>query len=341
MSKVCIFCGNTPQNKNKEHVIPQWLINYTQRAKMPVIMSADDAENKIPFIGFTFPACTACNDKYAAMEAQIKPIMMNIMNQQPISATEINLLLDWFDKVRVGLWLGQLYLDKDLDTVKPHTFIDQRVGYTDRMLIVEKIKDSSCKGIGFTGTGSPIFKYMPCGFQLMINDYVFTNVASHSLVSRKLGFPYATALYYRSNEHIEPVLVKGKERRSAPVVNAIQRDPNTITIYQPIFKPFVNVPLYDTEYVKSHCLDFQAGVGGIFYQSGQSNEIKYLNPDSKLTLNPKPTIEYGNKFIYKINLLQQATLQLYQEQDPQLQQKHKKFNEHMKRMNELMYQKCK
>ena len=26
MAKYCMFCGNKPQDKNKEHIIPRWLI---------------------------------------------------------------------------------------------------------------------------------------------------------------------------------------------------------------------------------------------------------------------------------------------------------------------------
>ena len=26
MAKYCVFCGNKPQDKNKEHIIPRWLI---------------------------------------------------------------------------------------------------------------------------------------------------------------------------------------------------------------------------------------------------------------------------------------------------------------------------
>jgi hypothetical protein len=29
MDKFCVFCGEKPENKNKEHIIPKWLIELT------------------------------------------------------------------------------------------------------------------------------------------------------------------------------------------------------------------------------------------------------------------------------------------------------------------------
>ena len=29
MNKICVFCGLQPHSKNKEHIIPQWLIKMT------------------------------------------------------------------------------------------------------------------------------------------------------------------------------------------------------------------------------------------------------------------------------------------------------------------------
>lgn len=63
-------------------------------------------------MSFTFPACTACNDKYAKLESAVKPILLDLMAGNSVTPEQINMLLDWFDKVRLGIWLGQLYLEK-------------------------------------------------------------------------------------------------------------------------------------------------------------------------------------------------------------------------------------
>ena len=110
MAKICIFCGKEAQSKNKEHVIPQWLIKHTNRTDKTILINPDTPEFK--FMSFTFPACTACNDKYAKLESAVKPILLDLMDKKTVTPEQINLLLDWFDKVRIGLWLGQLYLEK-------------------------------------------------------------------------------------------------------------------------------------------------------------------------------------------------------------------------------------
>jgi hypothetical protein len=40
-AKICIFCGNPPQGKNKEHVIPQWLIRLTGKPSRMVYLGRD------------------------------------------------------------------------------------------------------------------------------------------------------------------------------------------------------------------------------------------------------------------------------------------------------------
>ena len=138
--KFCIFCGKTPENKNLEHVIPQWLIRMTSRERKDVFSLHPDHDKHIPFIQFKFPACTTCNTKYAHMEALAKPVIEKVLAGQSISGSEASLLMDWFDKVRVGLWLTNMFYDKKLKhDVMPHFFIDSRVAKTDRMLSIQKL----------------------------------------------------------------------------------------------------------------------------------------------------------------------------------------------------------
>ena len=56
MAKQCIFCGGKPQNKNKEHVIPQWLSKYLERYQAECDLSPV-TDVKIPFSRLSFPEC--------------------------------------------------------------------------------------------------------------------------------------------------------------------------------------------------------------------------------------------------------------------------------------------
>lgn len=296
MSKFCVFCGKPPVDKNREHIIPQWLIKYTARGKMPMVnvLGGDGTlKPKITYQNFTMPACEACNEKFSKLEAAVKPILLNVLDEKPVSAREISLLLDWFDKVRLGLRLSIVYLQDGLNMEPPHTFIDGRTGWTDRMLIIEKMKPQPDIRLAFPDTGTQYFKSAAQSFQFIVDNYVFTNASAHFIVSPKLGFPYAT--------NVETVdapnvcingWVAGKGRARGPVVGDIYPAPDKIIVYQPIFKPFVSAgvgALYDNDYVKSHCIDYKNGVGGIFYQRGQTNEVKYLSPDDKTVLKPRET----------------------------------------------------
>ncbi|WP_455289434.1 hypothetical protein [Vibrio parahaemolyticus] len=44
--KYCVFCGEEPQNKNKEHVLPQWLLKMTGAPKRVVNFGYNYANEK-------------------------------------------------------------------------------------------------------------------------------------------------------------------------------------------------------------------------------------------------------------------------------------------------------
>lgn len=313
MAKICIFCGKKAQSKNKEHVIPQWLIKHTNRADKTITINPDLPEFK--FMSFTFPACTACNDKYAKLESAVKPIMLDLMDKKAITPEQINLLMDWFDKVRIGLWLGHLYLNKKIDEINPHIFIDNRTGKTDRMLSIEKFKTNpGDQGIAFTGIHTPSFELAPCAWQMIINDYIFTNASSHMLVSGRLGFPYSNKMYTPDNLKCHLNLENGKNRIIKPIIKGWQPTNNSITFYQPIFSSYLDSKtqekFYSKKYVIDHCLDSANGRGGIFYQKGNSGAVEYLT--RPISINVKPQTIIGTRFILPVFDLQDIVTKSYE-----------------------------
>jgi hypothetical protein len=116
MEKFCVFCGEKPQSKNKEHILPQWLLRMTGNPNREVLLgrkwnSESLEERRFSITSFTFPACEACNSKYAELEGKTKFVVEKILAKQPLDNLELDLLLDWFDKVRTGLWLSLIYLN--------------------------------------------------------------------------------------------------------------------------------------------------------------------------------------------------------------------------------------
>ena len=65
--------------------------------------------------------------KYSDLEGKVKPILINILNEEKVSAEELSCFLDWLDKVRIGLWLGMIQLDKNYANVDPNYHIETRI----------------------------------------------------------------------------------------------------------------------------------------------------------------------------------------------------------------------
>lgn len=284
MRKMCVFCGRHPVDKNKEHVIPQWLIRETGRTKLPIV---DQPDKKIGFMAFTMPACTACNERYSKLESDTQSIMQKILSGCSVDATEIDILLDWFDKVRVGLWLSNAYLNPRLYDFQPKLSIDTRVGKLDRALVIERM-DHQEKGILIEGIYSPIFIYSPSVFQILINNYSFTSLSAVNLVSDRLGFPSFTNVTLVSSGRTKADIIPGRGKTKNPVIKSLIPSDNQIVLYQPIFSQCAKKPEFDTKYVHEHSLDFAAGRGGIFYQRGANSPVTYMTPNDKIRLGPRP-----------------------------------------------------
>jgi hypothetical protein len=77
-------------------------------------------------------------------------------------------LLDWLDKVRVGLWLGYNMLHKE--EFAPKFRVDQRIGIKDRVAIVSADPDDGTKGFGLGGMDNQIFRTSQAGMYLKINN---------------------------------------------------------------------------------------------------------------------------------------------------------------------------
>lgn len=302
MEKFCIFCGNKPDKKNKEHVIPLWLIKMTGNpnriANFAFVKNPSD--NKLirhfSFDQFTFPACKVCNSKYSELEVKTQRIVSSIISQGKISPRDISTLLDWFDKVRIGLWLGFLYLERNMVGVKPHFYIDDRMGHSDRLLIIEKDTVSD-KRINFLGADTLLFAYGPSAFSLRINNLTFTNISYQDLFLRRFGFPFPkNMVQIDSEQYFSNELSNGSNRIKNPPIRKVIAEKGT-KLYQPIFKCFLNnegaSEIFNTDYVKDHCLDWDQGLGGIFFEN-EVGQISYLQEECEIKILPNYIHEFPN-----------------------------------------------
>ncbi len=312
MDKHCVFCGKKPENKSKEHVVPRWLIELTGKPNRKAafgftkdLQTREVKERSFAFDKFTFPACSTCNHNYSDLEARAKKHISNILDAKELSALELSDLLDWFDKVRIGTWLGIRQLDKNIADIDPSFHIETRIGQFDRMLIVEKSGHRDSR-LNIGGTDTLCFAFTPSSLLLIINGYYFTNISSMFLCSRRLGFPYikSTKLHPDRND-VEVDLVQGNERIMLPIMRKHISEIGA-RYYQPMFKGGLmegETSYYDSEYVQVHAIDAESGIGNIFKETS-GGLVEYYKED-KICLEPH-TLQDENYIHVKsaINILE-------------------------------------
>ena len=199
LPRFCVFCGKPPQDKNNEHVLPQWLLEATGDPNRVVQIGHNyDANKPIRFAwdALVMPACKTCNDEFGrGLEQRVKPVVERLLDRQPLSAGDYVLLLDWLDKVRIGLWLNYMVLQKFHSGVTPNFHIRDRIGTKDRMLSVYPF-DSQPRGLNAIGVESLLFHHTPCCFTLRVNDLMIFNMSGDFLFADRCGFPASKSVAY-------------------------------------------------------------------------------------------------------------------------------------------------
>lgn len=188
----CIFCGEEPGTKTKEHVIPKWLIERTRAGQSDAIFGFDYQRQKFrrfSFRSFVFPACDDCNRRYGRLEELVKPIVEKLLQRDRVLGVEIEILLMWLDKIRIGIWCGFQYLNKDFFQVVRNYAVTERISATDRSVYIFYGEDVS-PGISFLGPDWVSFWLNPTVFGIRINDVFLVNTAGLYLNAYSLGLPY-------------------------------------------------------------------------------------------------------------------------------------------------------
>ena len=276
--KTCIFCGNKPNRKTKEHVIPRWLIAITGDPKrITQLGKSKDSLRKYPWQKFTFPACDDCNSEFANLESLAKVAVVKILNKENINSEQINTLLDWLDKVRIGLWLGHLLLDNDKD-FEPNFHIKQRLGVSDRMVSIH-YADHKDLGIQYSCTEFPAFRFSPSCFVLFINNVAFFNFSMEFAFSRRLGFPFPEKTLCVPNEKLIAIdnFKKGLERVMTPIVRTPTLK-NSIRLYQSILNPKIGfIPeKFKTKYYDDNTVN---GKSLIYVENDFTQEKEFIEDE--------------------------------------------------------------
>ena len=242
MARFCIFCGKEPENKNREHVLPQWLIGLTGDPNRVVNFGFDYEKGKVlrySWSSFVAPSCEKCNSDYSSQEGMVKPLIEGLIARRPLKASDYLVLLDWLDKVRVGLWLTYHLIQKDPTRIEPSFHINSRVGTKDRMLAIYLMQTSNI-GMNAVGTETFVFNRTPSCFSLNINNVAILNMSFDFLFAGRCGFPAPARRALQLDAGEGPrMAVSGfttKRRLMHPLIRTRIFKPS-IHLYQPIMHP--------------------------------------------------------------------------------------------------------
>lgn len=195
--RLCVFCGKAPDSKTREHVVPYWLLEATGDPKRVIPLGQNYAKSKetikYAWSAFVAPACESCNNAFAELEGRVKQIVEALMRREAITVAAYLDLLDWLDKVRIGVWLTRHMIENHPIEITPNFHISSRIGRKDRMVAVY-VFDSDNKGINLFGSDSLIFNDMPSCFGLRINDILLLNASADFFCSKGCGLPHPTAM---------------------------------------------------------------------------------------------------------------------------------------------------
>lgn len=195
--KACVFCGQRPEEKTKEHVVPLWVMKITGDEKRRAFFGVNyknGPENlqarQHAFSSYTLPACKACNDTFAVLEDLAKRVVEKLLSEEILTAGDVEVLLDWLDKVRVGLWIAGRTLGTNMFRAsQPKFSVRQRLGWADRWARITLLPEGG-QGLTYAGVGTPMFGSMPSAFVIRINRLIIQNASSPRMLTRWLGLPY-------------------------------------------------------------------------------------------------------------------------------------------------------
>lgn len=261
--RACVFCGGVPDAKTNEHVVPKWAIEMTGDPRRVVTFGQDFSKGKKPirfsWSAFAAPACNACNEKFAKLEDQTKPIVEALQRREALPVSDYLVLLDWLDKVRVGIWLLRHSIERHPVVIDPNFHISSRVAQKDRMVAVYIFEDDGL-GLNVFGSDSLIFNGMPSCAGVRINNLLLLSVSSDFFCSAGCGFPHPARMTFQMDGEHKGKLVfdefKLPTERSSGVSHPVTDLPlfkPVVWLYQPIAMP-TDDPAFQGGFIGHWCL---------------------------------------------------------------------------------------
>lgn len=188
MKRRCIFCGRPflGQVINFEHVIPEWLVEEADLSKRsaPVNLFGRKFDAALNRIGAK--VCKSCNDERASLEGAAKAAYVKVRDGVALTDADARTLLDWLDKIRVGMWLWTNAAAPVEAKIEPKFYINQRLAIADRIAVIARYpEDLIGRGLMFHGL-DPAFLWAPSVFGFLANNIAFFSFSSDFLLARHI-----------------------------------------------------------------------------------------------------------------------------------------------------------
>lgn len=302
MAAQCIFCGNSPESRTKEHIYPQWLLKMTGFHSKDTSVGTNWVTGKeiiFPGKNYTFPACDTCNNNFSSLEGRVKGIIERLSEDESVTGEELEILLDWFDKLRAGTWLGVSYMNKSVFSLPPNHYINERVGVKDRYLSITNTYLPE-KTLKWSGANSLTFMSSPTALMVRINNLVFVSASTDFLVAHSVGFPYPEfEAVFPGTNIANWGITQGTQKILPNCFDRTSYSPS-YTLRQPIFKGGVesNPSLYDTPYITDHSHNVNAGTGKVFLQKDNVTSVLSRDAEVNFAMEHAKSI-FGHVFVVR------------------------------------------
>lgn len=182
----CLFCGDPldGQKRNFEHIIPRWLAKEAdlERRKMP--LETRDRRIEVGMGRIGMKVCVRCNNDGSNLEGDAKLAYLALARGDDLDDGAVRTLLDWLDKIRIGMWLWLLENSKESVPIDPKFRINQRMAGKDRILLAKRYPQG-LKGLGFWGV-EEYFLCVPSSIGLFINNVALVSLSADFLLARHL-----------------------------------------------------------------------------------------------------------------------------------------------------------
>ena len=185
----CLFCGEpfTGQGHNFEHVIPKWLVREADLSKRTAPVDFPTRKFSAAMSRLGGRACETCNAASSDLEGRAGIAYAKVRDGEDLSLSDGRALLDWLDKLRVGMWLWTVEVGKEDYGVNPKFRINERMANKDRILLATKYPPGpTMKGLEFWGANE-YFVITPSALGFFINNVVLVSLSSNFLLARHLA----------------------------------------------------------------------------------------------------------------------------------------------------------